>query len=868
MGITKKAISLGTTAALLASLAAVVVAPAAAFADTSVTSAGSVPAGGTSAGTATFVFNDDSTFVTGGSGGFCHVLGSATSGTLTVTLTDSAAQSTISFVGTPVVTAPSSLGASAAISTSGVSGASNDVLTVTITGCDPNNPEQVTVSGLKLAASTSAATGAITATLGGTLKAAVATSVTATGTLASYYPSTSTSLVVNVTSTAHFAAGTATINGTATPHENVTISSVSTSGTQDTLTLSAGTANPYPYGTPVSETISNFTGLSSPGTVAASVTQNASTPKTVFPGQNNQAVADTTVTENSAGALAAGAVLTFTLPAGVTFSNAPAASAAQTGSGFALSGGNSSNTCALSYDLKSCSVTVSTASTSGVATVTISSISVDVAASVANGSSVTMTLSTSVPVNVTSNVVAYVNRVIVGVGALPTVYIGYNGQNTGLITVTESAAGFFQAGSGGNNQFEICIANGSGDQFMFAPWAIVTSGDLKLLNTSTLLGVTSVAGSLTSGNSCATWYVYSGSTVASTISIVGANASGALPVAAGNGPTLSVSPSDQPGSVQMTVTTGAGATPTYSTTVTNAIRAFKSGVVVAAASQPFIAPGTTGAAGNITISETLNGQLVADEDITCQVLNSAFNQNQQVYLSAANSNMLPVVSTNTTTGLIAHFVSVNSATNSFTLHVDQQAVAPGLGTITVSNLNYTVVSGTTNGSVYLDCFNGTFTPEFLYPLGYRYPTLLGIAPYTWVKSPSIGTAFDQYVSNAVIGSPAVKGKVVISAFGSGGTTYSISSQVLARGQKLTVTFKTSPKLAGERLGIWLEVRQRGATSFGPFSPHTSITLDYNGVGTYTYVASSGVKIGLSGRFLGNDTLMPATSYPTIFGLFQ
>ncbi len=82
---------------------------------------------------------------------------------------------------------------------------------------------------------------------------------------------------------------------------------------------------------------------------------------------------------------------------------------------------------------------------------------------------------------------------------------------------------------------------------MFAPWAIVTTGNLLLENTSTYLGVSSVAATLTNNNQCATWVVYAASTIASTISIVGANASGALPVAAANGPTLSVNINDTPG---------------------------------------------------------------------------------------------------------------------------------------------------------------------------------------------------------------------------------------------------------------------------------------------------------------------------------
>jgi hypothetical protein len=182
-----------------------------------------------------------------------------------------------------------------------------------------------------------------------------------------------------------------------------------------------------------------------------------------------------------------------------------------------------------------------------------------------------------------------------------------------------------------------------------------------------------------------------------------------------------------------------------------------------------------------------------------------------------------------------------SQSNSFEFSITQQAVN-ALGVITISNLNYTTTADAVSGPVILSVYS---------------ETLQSGAPNA--------VAFQGNVSNALI---ATVQPVVISASGSGGTMYSSSSQVLAKGQKLTVTFRTNPQLAGQKLGIWLEVRAKGATKFGALKPHTSIVLDVNGVGTYTYSASSGVKIGLVGKFVGNATQAPASSYPTIFGLFQ
>ncbi len=107
-----------------------------------------------------------------------------------------------------------------------------------------------------------------------------------------------------------------------------------------------------------------------------------------------------------------------------------------------------------------------------------------------------------------------------GTGAQPTIFINYNGQNSGMITLTEAGAGFFQAARARNDAFGICI--NTGETFTYAPWAIVAAGDLKLL-TSTSTGATSSPGTLLSadGKSCAMWSIYSASTVASTIDIVG-----------------------------------------------------------------------------------------------------------------------------------------------------------------------------------------------------------------------------------------------------------------------------------------------------------------------------------------------------------
>lgn len=165
--VTKRAASLGLVAMLMSTLG-VAIAATPVLASTSVTSAGSVLPGSISASAASFTLTENSVSA------FANA-----SGTLSVTITDSASASTVHFSGTPALSAPGSLGATVALGSAGTS------FTVSIVGADSNNIEPITVSGLRIAADSGAAPGAIKATLGGTLVSAIISS-TATGTLQSF----------------------------------------------------------------------------------------------------------------------------------------------------------------------------------------------------------------------------------------------------------------------------------------------------------------------------------------------------------------------------------------------------------------------------------------------------------------------------------------------------------------------------------------------------------------------------------------------------------------------------------------------------------------------------------------------------------
>ena len=258
MNVTKRAASVGLALSLVASLCATIAAPAA-LAGTIVTSAGAVSPGGTSAGTASFMFSERTASSFPASGG-----------TLTVTITDILGASTVHFTGSPVLTAPGSLGASVAIASGGNS------FTVTATASDVANPEIITVSNLSISADAGAAAGAIKATLSGTLAAGVTGgTTTASGTLQGAVLTTPTTLNVSVNSSCGFAITDGGLNSKVNFSDIADPRSITSatalSGAQQTLTIDTGA---FVHGTftTITQTVADCHGtatLDSPGTVGA-----------------------------------------------------------------------------------------------------------------------------------------------------------------------------------------------------------------------------------------------------------------------------------------------------------------------------------------------------------------------------------------------------------------------------------------------------------------------------------------------------------------------------------------------------------------------------------------------------------------------
>ena len=504
--------------------------------------------------------------------------------------------------------------------------------------------------------------------------------------------------------------------------------------------------------------------------------------------------------------------------------------------GASLAGGS---VCNLSFDRTSCSVSVTTASTALTGVVTLTPNGVDIPASVTAGTpvNVTITSSPAITVSVTAQMIAQVGRIIVGVAAQPLIYINYNDQSTGMITLTEQGPGFFVAGLSGINTFGLCTV--TGEAFTRAPWAVVTAGDLKLLNG--LVGGTSVIGTLTSDaasdggvadSSCAYWTVYSGSTVASTIEIRGSDSAGVvLPSGALNGPRLSVPASAVPGTTQLAVNVGTVAGLTDDTggnainLVSNATRAYKSGVVVAAVAQPAIPAGTADSlAGNLTISETLNGQFKPNQFVCVTILPRAANsvRTQDTFIKSTTTNDLPVITTNSASGLLASSVAVPGCpvqfnTSSFTtaptpgasfsFSVNQQSFGGTLGMITISNIHLITTADAASGPVLVDVMG---------------------------DNGGGGVQFESVVSNARIGA-AING-VAGSAKGiTKAGPFTAATKVSPKGKYFTYRFNMGSAEAGKLIQIW-STTKTGA-DWAPWHVVTSRIANASG-SVYYYVKSA------------------------------
>jgi len=866
--IRRKGASIAFTATLLASLIAVVAAPFASAAAPVVTSAGTVPRAGASTGTASFQFTEQDPDGAGpitAADCFFSVPGDGAvhpNPAIVVQIKDSALGATVGFSGTPVVTGPGSLGATASLSNTG--GHAGDTLTINFASSDDANPEQVTVSGLTVNADAAAATGAIRAQLvGGSEVACVAplaSTATATGNLVSPppYPIGSTLWTIALTAgSCPFAitgGNVGKLNFVTNPESRTVVAAPAPVAGVQTGVSTAGdpSVNAHFAGEAVNQTVNNCAALlpqtiGSPGTVADALTVTSSGATQVLPGENNQPAGSVTISDTPSGTATSlngqTITLTITSPAsGVVFSVAPPVTYAP---GTGVSG---PATCSLSVDRKSCTITGITDTALAGGAVTIGPITLDVDSTVPLGTAVKVSVVTSptLAVNGGSVTIAFVGRVIVATAAQPTVFIGFNDQPTGMITFTESGAGFFVAGLGGNNTFAICPK--TGEAFTRAPWAVVTTGDLKLL--SGLVGASQVKGTLfvnLLGETCAYWTVYSASTVASTIEIRGsADDTNPLPSGANNGPRINVPKSGfgaTPGSTQMSLHIGTfaqvNAGTGFNQILSNAIRVFKNNITATASSQPRCAKGSTDClGGNITVTETQNGQFKAGDLITVRILPRATTQRQDVILKTGNTNDLPIVTANTAaTGFAVTPVGVNCPPSAilgtivcqFSFSVTQQAFGPGLASFSITNIHYIVAADAVDGPILVEITN----------------------------TPGAGQPLDVVVSNAIIGAAPVVITTKVQAASAVGKTnnaasFSVGTKVIvvnpASNNIATIRIKLDPALVGK--SVQIQVATKTGTTWSAFVTVTTRVVGSDGY-AYYYASSKTAKwLSFRGNFPG------------------
>ncbi len=806
----KKALSVGMSATLLASLFTVIAASSA-LATVTVGSAGSVPVGGTSTGTVTFTFTENAAA--------CLANPLPATDDLVITIVNPG----VTFSGTPVVSAPGSLGATAS--------ASGQVLTINLTNSDTSNPDNFSITGLKLAAaSTAAAPADVTANVTGTGGAGTAfdcytTGVsTATGLVAVGVGTGSTSIIINYdnchfenTDTSDLIPGALVFGagGTAETRNITNVQADFPAVGQDTLTIQA-TTTAHPVDQVVSQAnvlgvpiVCSSAALSGLGTVRDSLIYNApASVPLLFPGENNQAASNLTATERNAGFLSVGTPVTFTITtAGVTFSSAsPNLPVLSATNGLAF------GALTMSADHTSVTATVTTASgapstlTLGNAYPVNPQIHYDVASTVPSGTMVNVTLALSGTKTVipTSRANAQIGRVFTATAAsLPNVNIGQNNQATGLISIVEAAAGSFTDGTGSNNVFEICPDNTSS----FAapgPWAKVTTTDAGALRLRDGAGASStniVAGTADPNDAgCFYWTVWTKSTVASTIQIGNSTfSSGPLVNVLISAPTGPLNAILSAGTLGSPPPTGRAMTDQVSLPIAN--RIFASQVKVTALSQPtIVAGGLHQLAGNIEVAEGGNGQLKLNEEICVEVIPSSNSGTvQDTFLSAVTTGDLPVATA--TGGLVIGAITLSNndcldrvdgispvftgsptLMRSFSFLVLQQSTTAA-GKITISNIHYNVISDATSGAVQVNVWGLNSV----------------------ISNNAID--FQRLISNAKIGSPlagTAATRLGVTQVGA----FTTSTKVTKTGKYVTYRFDLGVGAAGQHFEIW------GATKTG------------------------------------------------------
>lgn len=798
----KKAISVGMSAALLASLFTVSAASTVLAANSS-SGGGTIIPGGAASAAGTITFAEDNT---------AQPFNQFSNGSFTLQVLDFAGGNTISFstAATPTVTVNSGVGAAtAAFSTTGIA---NDTLIVSISGTDTTKLDSFTIGNLKVKATVAAALGAVKFTV---LVNGIGLSqslVTASGVLAADLIPPASAAVTLDTGSPGFQPTSTACTGGALSASKVTIAAKGVS-VAETFTAAAGTTGgtityavgavtvTHPAGAVVTQSVcaNMFPSFVTVGDAIKAYLDGST--ETFNAGVSRQDADDVCARLGFAdGLVAKSATVTFTIAtAGVTFStNFNTIEDWWTSIGGLVTGNPT-----LSADLKTLTFTMKVASLAG------NEICIDpdydVAAGVPNGTAVDVNVASGT-ITVTGNpvTVAYVGNLVVGVTSVPNVIIAMTNQSAGVITLTESGPASFTDSA----SIEVCLdsptagASWSNGTYF---WAVVTKGDLKL----NVGGLPVTQGLLAfDGPYCLEILDYTESTVASTIEIH----TGSATAPAAGGPRINVWNNASPGPIFVNVYSDGD---TVASNVVIAMAVFGGSPSAAAVSQPVIYPGLLGqAGGNITITEGFPGAFQNGDYYSLCVVNLAKNQNTQVTWSNPQGVNAPVVTTNSSaSGLIAHYYSWSSGTNCLTIRVDSSSLVT-LGVITISNLKFDVVPDAGLGPVFIHVFNNANN-----------------------NISSAGRALDQYVSNATVGVPV--SLTSGSALGVSSGPFSAATKIAALNKYVTFRFSGGAALAGKRVEIWVATKNANGT-WGAFVKVTARYADASGNADY-YVRSSTAK---------------------------
>lgn len=333
--------------------------------------------------------------------------------TVVISIFDGAGNDRLGFVGTPVISAPGSVGNRTA--TVGA-GALDNQLTISWEKSDILSTEPIQVTGLRISAASNAVAGVIRAFYSTSSIPANyygSGSWTAAGSLTNAEPVGSTTLEITADAGTFPFAPSGSGNG---------LLSIAAPNAESVGVIAVGggpvlTTNPIGFahaaGTRVSQTVAIAGTLTTIpiATPAGILTQTSVGATTVTAGQTNQAAGTARLVETVQGTIPAGTIVTYSLAlAGVQFTTAPTADP-DSRMGVASLALGAPAACALNVARTSCSVTVTAASSGGPGSIDLTGIRLDVAPGVPASSQVGLAVSTnpSVTVSVTDRNVAIVS---------------------------------------------------------------------------------------------------------------------------------------------------------------------------------------------------------------------------------------------------------------------------------------------------------------------------------------------------------------------------------------------------------------------------------------------------------------------------